>query len=315
MLYFAYITFLAKKISQLNKHSNFQQIKKIKHNAMLIGFSSVILVYILVLILNKSGLIYLITNGIKIDQTILFGAFIYFLTRVFADIRIVVAQNLSMRQNLTKLYIYQILISLICMPVLCSFYGGTGVLISLTLSYFTGFLVKLDKNKMLISIITVVKNDLVRLKKTISSLNYIYNDINFEHVIVDGFSIDNTLPFLKNLKRKNNNIIIDSSLDLGIYDAMNRGYELSSGDFIIFLNAGDKLIANKKYLINTLKKFMKTGINIICFPFNMNYQVSTILRYPKSKNKDKLPTSHQAMFFSNSFLEKNKYSLDYKDCI
>ena len=48
---------------------------------------------------------------------------------------------------------------------------------------------------MLISIITVVKNDLVRLKKTISSLNYIYNDINFEHVIIDGSSIDNTLPF------------------------------------------------------------------------------------------------------------------------
>ena len=74
---------------------------------------------------------------------------------------------------------------------------------------------------MLISIITVVKNDLVRLKKTISSLNYIYNDINFEHVIIDGSSIDNTLPFLKNLKRKYNNIIIDTSLDVGIYDAMN----------------------------------------------------------------------------------------------
>ena len=165
---------------------------------------------------------------------------------------------------------------------------------------------------MLISIITVVKNDLVRLKKTISSLNYIYNDINFEHVIIDGSSIDNTLPFLKNLKRKNNNIIIDNSLDVGIYDAMNRGYELSRGDFIIFLNAGDKLIANKKHLINTLKKFMKTDINIICFPFKHELSGQSILRYPKLKNKDKLPTSHQAMFFSNSFLENNKYSLDYK---
>ena len=165
---------------------------------------------------------------------------------------------------------------------------------------------------MLISIITVAKNDLVRLKKTISSLDYIYNDINFEHVIIDGSSIENTLPFLKNLKRKNNNIIIDNSLDVGIYDAMNRGYELSKGDFIIFLNAGDKLIANKKHLINTLKKFMKTDINIICFPFKHELSGQSILRYPKLKNKDKLPTSHQAMFFSNLFLEKNKYSLDYK---
>ena len=57
---------------------------------------------------------------------------------------------------------------------------------------------------------------------------------------------------------------------------------------------------------------MKTGINIICFPFQHELSGHTIFRFPKSKNKDKLPTSHQAMFFSKSFLEKNKYSLDYE---
>ena len=146
MLYFSYITFSAKKISQLNKCSNFQQIKKIKHNALFIGFSSVILVYFLVLVLNKVGFVNIITNGIKIDQTVLFGAFVYFLTRVYADIRIVIAQNLSLRVNLTKLYIYQILISLICMPILCLFYGALGILISLTMSYLIGLIVNLDKN-------------------------------------------------------------------------------------------------------------------------------------------------------------------------
>ena len=144
MLYFSYITFSAKKLSQFNKHYNFQQIKRIKQNAIFIGFCSVILVYFLVLILNKNGFIYLITNGVKIDQTILFGAFIYFLIRVFADIRIVVAQNLSLRSNLTKLYLYQILVSLIFMPILCSFYGAFGILISLTMSYLIGLIVNLD---------------------------------------------------------------------------------------------------------------------------------------------------------------------------
>ena len=144
MLYFSYITFSAKKISQFNKRSNFQQIKRIKQNAIFIGFCSVILVYFLVLILNQNGFIYLITNGVKIDQTILFGAFIYFLIRVFADIRIVVAQNLSLRSNLTKLYLYQILVSLIFMPILCSFYGAFGILISLTMSYLIGLIVNLD---------------------------------------------------------------------------------------------------------------------------------------------------------------------------
>ena len=65
-------------------------------------------------------------------------------------------------------------------------------------------------------------------------------------------------------------------------------------------------------MFTTLKKFMKTDINIICFPFKHELSGQSILRCPKLKNKDKLPTSHQAMFFSNSFLENNKYSLDYK---
>ena len=52
---------------------------------------------------------------------------------------------------------------------------------------------------MLISIITVVKNDLVRLKETVSSLKYVYNDDSFAHIIVDGNSKDNTKSFIKNI--------------------------------------------------------------------------------------------------------------------
>ncbi len=165
---------------------------------------------------------------------------------------------------------------------------------------------------MLISIITVVKNDLVRLKNTISNLNYIYNDINFEHIIVDGVSDDKTKYFVKKKQFKNKNIIFASSFDCGIYDAMNRGAEFSNGDFVLFLNAGDRLITNKHDLINTLKKFLDTDVNIICFPFHHEFAGQMILRFPKQKNKDKLPTSHQAMFFSKSFIKNNKYNLDYK---
>ena len=60
---------------------------------------------------------------------------------------------------------------------------------------------------MLISIITVVKNDLVRLKETVSSLKYVYNDNSFEHIIVDGNSKDNTKSFIKNIQRNCNNVI------------------------------------------------------------------------------------------------------------
>ena len=165
---------------------------------------------------------------------------------------------------------------------------------------------------MLISIITVVKNDLVRLKETVSSLEYVYNDDSFEHIIVDGNSKDNTKSFIKNIQRNCNNVIYNSSHDHGIYDAMNKGFKLSKGDFIIFLNAGDRLIANKKNLTLTLKKFIETEINIICFPYKHEFLDQSILRCPKRINKDKLPTSHQAMFFSKLFLNNNEYNLDYK---
>ena len=145
MLYFAYLTFSAKKISLSTKTYDFLQIKKIKKNSIIIGVFSVVSVYILVLVINQIGYVHLITNGIKIDQNILFLAFVYFLVRVYADVRLIIAHNLSQRVNLIKIYIFQILTSLIFMPMLCSFYGGTGVLVSLTLSYLAGFVVKLDK--------------------------------------------------------------------------------------------------------------------------------------------------------------------------
>ena len=63
------------------------------------------------------------------------------------------------------------------------------------------------QNKMLVSVITVVKNDLKRLKKTISSLQKFYNDRDFEHIIIDGISRDYTSSFIKTLKQKKKNII------------------------------------------------------------------------------------------------------------
>ena len=77
---------------------------------------------------------------------------------------------------------------------------------------------------------------------------------------------------------------------------------------MIFLNAGDKLIANKKHLINTLKKFMKTDINIICFPFKHELSGQSILRYPKLKIRNYQPHIKQCFF--NCF--RKQYSLDYK---
>ena len=116
---------------------------------------------------------------------------------------------------------------------------------------------------MILSIVTVVKNDASRLLKTIESLKDCYNDKNFEHIIVDGKSTDNTSNIIKKIKQENKNILFKSSQDNGIYDAMNVGIDLSNGDFILFLNAGDKLIADKYQLLKKINIYRLRASHIM----------------------------------------------------
>ena len=165
---------------------------------------------------------------------------------------------------------------------------------------------------MLVSIITVVKNDLRRLKKTVLSLKKIYGHSEFEHIIIDGKSNDNMYNFVNKLKLINANILFKSSNDLGIYDAMNRGVDLCKGKFILFLNAGDELLISRIELVNKLKEYYNVDIDILCFPFQHEFAGKIIYRKPMKKTRDKLPTSHQAMFFSKKFIKQHKYNLSYK---
>ena len=64
--------------------------------------------------------------------------------------------------------------------------------------------------------------------------------------MIDGHSVDGTLKILDNYKEEISLLI--SELDSGIYEAMNKGIRLSTGEYIVFLNAGDTF-----YDQNTLK--------------------------------------------------------------
>ncbi len=92
-----------------------------------------------------------------------------------------------------------------------------------------------------ISIITVVYNGNQTIEATIKSvLNQSYKNI--EYIIIDGDSNDGTQDIIKSYENGISKWI--SEPDKGIYDAMNKGIEISTGDYIWFMNSGDEIADN-----------------------------------------------------------------------
>ena len=93
--------------------------------------------------------------------------------------------------------------------------------------------------KPIISIVVPTFNCASELKKTLESLKK-QEYIGFECVIVDGNSTDHTVIVAEEYKNKVNfSITISVEKDKGIYDAMNKGIKLASGEWIWFINSDD----------------------------------------------------------------------------
>ena len=89
---------------------------------------------------------------------------------------------------------------------------------------------------MKITIITASYNSVETIEDCIKSvLNQIYSNI--EHIVIDGGSTDGTLDVIKKYKDKITKWI--SEPDKGIYDAMNKGIKLATGDIIGIFNSDD----------------------------------------------------------------------------
>lgn len=92
-----------------------------------------------------------------------------------------------------------------------------------------------------ITIITVCRNSEKFLAETINSIiSQTYQNI--EHIVIDGASTDSTLDIIKKYSAHIKNWI--SEADNGMYEAMNKGLDLASGDYILILNSDDLLANN-----------------------------------------------------------------------
>jgi len=94
-----------------------------------------------------------------------------------------------------------------------------------------------------LSIITINYNNASGLQKTMESV-LTQTSRDFEYIIIDGDSTDRSVDVIKRLIQSTNQPInFISEPDTGIYNAMNKGIRMAKGEYLQFLNSGDRLIA------------------------------------------------------------------------
>jgi glycosyltransferase len=163
---------------------------------------------------------------------------------------------------------------------------------------------------MRISIITVSYNSCDTIRDTINSVvKQNYSDI--EYIIVDGGSTDNTLEIVRSYK--NHNIRWVSEPDKGIYDAMNKGLQMATGDVIGILNSDDFYV--DKYVISKIaSKFEETDADSLYgdLAYVDAGKTSKILRYWRSGHYKRGSFLHGWMPPHPTFFVKREIYQKYK---
>jgi len=157
-----------------------------------------------------------------------------------------------------------------------------------------------------ISVITVVLNDKNNIENTIKSvISQTYTDI--EYIIIDGGSTDGTVEIINRYLERISTFITEP--DKGLYDAMNKGTNLATGEWISYMNSGDQF--NNK---NVLHKIFVDNNDVIS---NKDVIYSDVITDFKTKRKIRkarnidlfwrgLPFSHQAVLVKTK-ISKNRY--------
>ncbi len=172
---------------------------------------------------------------------------------------------------------------------------------------------------MLVSIVTVCYNAEKVIAKTIRSvLKQTYTDI--EYIVKDGVSKDSTnkivCKYEERFRQKNIHFVHSVKKDYGIYDAMNQATALASGDYIIYMNAGDIFWDGR-----VLERIFDTEDNItadllygdcVCEYELMRGKKEYTLWRGQQKSFAAMPFSHQACFFRTELIRQCPYDLRFR---
>lgn len=160
-----------------------------------------------------------------------------------------------------------------------------------------------------ISVITVCYNAFDTIEKTILSVtNQTYNKV--EYIIIDGASTDGTIDIINKSLGKIHLFV--SEPDKGIYDAMNKGVNYATGDYILFMNAGDAFVNNDilEYTFmnyNFDKDIVYGSINKCLKDIYYVYKP-----YPIEEMKWHMILPHQATFVKTVYHKKHLFDVSFK---
>lgn len=174
-----------------------------------------------------------------------------------------------------------------------------------------------------ISVISVVFN-LIKdgrketFKQMVESVaNQTYSDI--EHVIIDGGSTDGSVDLIKEYSKKYKKITWISEIDNGVYDAMNKGAKLASGEYIIYLNSDDFYHDDRglENCINAIEEnnadFSYSKVRILSQDNSYKIAKPNMLKFLRG-----IPFGHQGLLMKKAaFFEMGEFDYSFKiaaDC-
>jgi len=172
---------------------------------------------------------------------------------------------------------------------------------------------------MKVSIITAVYNGEEHIRSCIESvLGQDYPDI--EYILVDGASKDNTLEIIYSYGSRITHVI--SELDCGMYDAMNKGLRVATGDIVGILNADD-FYANPNIITEVVNEFKRSGADSLYadIAFVSKDNLDKVLRYYSSASfqpwmfRFGYMPAHPSFFLKREMYEKHGlFKTDFKLC-
>lgn len=156
----------------------------------------------------------------------------------------------------------------------------------------------------LVSVITVVFNGVKELAATIQSVTSQSYD-NLEYLVIDGCSTDGTLDVIRLHDGK-----IDywlSEPDCGVYDAMNKSIEKASGDWLLFLGAGDLLLNCLHAVVPLLSDPSTVYYGDVYMPGKHRLYDGRFGRHKLSR----VNIPHQATFYPKALFDDYRFDLRY----